>query len=468
MREPANSTPADDSLPALDGEIVSIFVAYDHPLLQLKRTLDWDKIQEVMLHHWRAAGKNVDGGPGRAWPVSLYVPLLVLMAVKALNSRQVEAYISSDVVARVFIDLQDQHLPQVRDHSNIARAQEALGITGWPQLNELIVREAVRLGFGQPEVLSADTTVQEPQIGYPHEAGILHGIAKRCQRALNKLASSGAQVVKAAKECVQQVLKRVKHYHLFAKTKEQKDRVLREMVWQSVDLSYAVEGVIKQVGQTSRRGIQSAVVKLQRMVEVSEQLIPQIAQWVTTGVVAKGKILHAGITAARAIVKEKRGKKVAFGMTWLINRVKGGYVFGEMVEAYADEKKMPLESLKQYREVFGTEATPKMIVYDRGGSSGKTIEKLKKAGVEKIGVQPAGKAEWLVGEQDQQEVKSERGRTEGSIGALKSKRYCFNKGREHSNEGVRAAGQRAMVSMNLTKLMRDVVGKEKKVAKAAA
>lgn len=467
MREPADSTPADDSLPVPTGEIVSIFVAYDHPLLQLKRALDWDQIYQVMTHHWRAAGKNVDGGPGQPWPVLLYVPLLVLMMVKAFNSRQMEEYISYDVVARLFVDLHDQHLPQVRDHSNIARAQNALGTAGWKQVNELVVREAVRLGFGQPEVVSADTTVQEPLIGYPHEAGILRGIAQRCHRALVKLVS-GAQVVETAKERARQVLKGVKHYHLFAKTKEEKDAVLRELVWKSVELSYAMEQVIKQIGKTSRRVAQAAVAKLGRLVEVSEEVIPQIAQWVTTGVVAKGKILHAGITSARAIVKEKSGEKVKFGMKWLINRITGGYVFGEMVEAYADEKKMPLESLEQYREVFGAEATPKMIVYDRGGSNGKTVEKLKKAGVEKVGVQPAGNAEWLVGEPVQQEVKSERGRTEGSIGTLKSKRYGFNQGRERSNEGVKAAGQRALVSMNLTKLMRDVIGKEKKVAKAVA
>ena len=244
--------------------------------------------------------------------------------------------------------------------------------------------------------------------------------------------------------------------------------MLGEIVWQSVDLSYAVEQVLKQVGATRDRVSQAAVAKLRRMVEVSAELIPQIAQWITTGVVAKGKLLHAGITSARAIVKEQAGRKVAFGMKWLINRITGGYVFGEMVEAYADERKMPVESLQQYRAVFGGEAIPEMIVYDRGGSYGPTTQRLQQEGVKKIGIQPAGKAHWLVGEPDQQEVKSERARTEGSIGTLKNKRYSFNQGRERSNESVAGAGQRALVAMNLTKLMRDVISTEQKVGRAAA
>ena len=468
MREPADSTPAQECPPALAGEMVSLFVASDHPLLQLKRALDWDQIQAVMVQHWRAAGKNVDSRPGRAWPVSLYVPLLVLLAVKAMHARQMEEYIATDVVARVFLDLQEHHLPQVRDHASIARAQQALGTEGWQQVNELVVREAVRLGFGQPEVLSSDTTVQEPQIGYPHEAGILRGIAQRSLRALVKLGKCGVQGVATAIAQAQRVIKTVKQYHLFAKTKEDKDGLVKELVWQSVDLIYAVQEVSRQVKETASKVKQAAVEKLKQMEEVSATLLPQIAQWVTTGVVAKGKILHAGITEARAIVRNKAGKKVEFGLKWLINRITGGYVFGEVVAAQADEKKMPIVALKQYRAVFGQHATPLMVIYDRGGSCHPTAEKLRGAGVTKIGIQPAGKAEWLVAEEDQQEVRRERARTEASIGTLKSKRYSFHHRRERSNESLQAAGQRALVSMNLTKLLRDIILTEKKVAQAPA
>ncbi len=47
------------------GEVVSIVVDPNHPLLQLKRALPWGDIREVMVRHWRAVGKNVDGKPGQ-------------------------------------------------------------------------------------------------------------------------------------------------------------------------------------------------------------------------------------------------------------------------------------------------------------------------------------------------------------------------------------------------------------------
>jgi len=461
MRAEGPCTAGGTYLPSSSGQMVTIFVDESHPLLQLKRALDWEKIQQVMVRHWRAAGKNVDGGPGQAWPVALYVPLLVLMAVKALASRQMEDYISENVVARLFLGLEDRLRPQIRDHSNIARAQAALGVAGWEEVNHFVVAEAVRLGLGKPEILSSDTTVQEPQIGYPHEAGILRGIAQRVYRAAVKLKNRGCQQAQAAIEKAKEVFGCVKDYHLFAKTKHAKDQALKKILRHSKQLITSSRQVIKQVGGASTKAAHAAVAKLQQMGEVSGVLIPQIEQWMKTGKVAPHKILHPGITQARSIVKKSAGKKVAFGLKWLINRITGGYIFGKVVDARADERKMPLAALQNYREVFGEQASPEMAVYDRGGSCAQTVEKLQKAGVKKVGIQPAGKAPWSVAEEDQKEVGSQRGKTEGSIGTLKSSKYEFRGGRQRSNESLRAAGQRAMVCMNLVNLMRDIVEKDR-------
>jgi hypothetical protein len=440
---------------------VSIFVAYNHPLLCLKRALDWEKIQAVMVTHWRAAGKNVDGGPGQPWPVALYVPLLVLMSVKALASRQMEEYTRENVVARLFLDYQGQMPPPIRDHSNIARAQAALGVAGWQQVNHLIIAESVRLGFGRPEVLSADTTVQEPEIGYPNEAGILRGIAQRCYRAIWKLHKRGFKQAPLALEKAKAVFQKVKDYHLFAKTKPEKDNALKQIIASSRQLQSQSKQLMKEVARASDQVAGAAVAKLKQMADVTAGLLPQIAYWMKSGKVATQKILHAGIRTARAIVKKTTGKKVQFGLKWLINRIPGGYIFGKVVPARADEKKMPIEALKNYREVFGAKATPEMAIYDRGGSCSETVEKLIKAGVKKVGIQPAGKASWYVAEADQQAVKSQRGKTEGSIGTLKSRKYEFNHGRQRSPATLEAAGQRAMVCMNLNNLLRDIVEKER-------
>src|SRR5262249_9229311 len=209
------------------GQLVSIFVNFDHPLLQLQRALDWQAIHEVRLRHWRQNGKNVDGRRGLPWPVGLYVPLLVLKFIKHFDSRQMEEYRRENVCARLLVGCPQQAHPAIRDHASIARAEAALGAAGLEAVNHLIVREAVRLGFGDARVLSGDTTAQELPIGYPNEPGILRGLAQRCLRALHNLQKKGVRYGKDAAEQAKQLLKEIKEYHLFAKTKEQKDRRLK-------------------------------------------------------------------------------------------------------------------------------------------------------------------------------------------------------------------------------------------------
>ncbi len=456
------------SLAKQSGEVVSIFVDFNHPLLQLKRALPWEKMTEVMVRHWRAMGKNVDGKPGKVWPVDLYVPLLVLMIVKGLHSRDMEAYLAENGVARVFIDKQASPVPQIRDHANIARAYAALGKHGLEELNALIVTEAVRFGFGDPSILSADTTAQELPIGYPNEPGILRGLAQRCGRALVNLQKKGVKDVHEALDKVQTVLRSVKEHHLFAKGKEEKQRILSRLVEETRELLATTDKVVEGIQNTSERVKQSAIKKLRTMSQVGEQLLPQILSWMRTGVVAQGKILHAGITQARAIVRNKTGKKVEFGLRYMINRSGGGYLFGSVVLGSPDESKMPLRSLFEYREIFGDTATPELVIYDRGGYAATTIRKLKKAGVKKVGIQPKGKGKWHVAEEDRQTVKSVRGMTEGSIGTLKTDKYGFNKPKERGWETLQATGQRSFLSLNLNKFMKDVIDSKQPVERATA
>jgi hypothetical protein len=129
------------------------------------------------------------------------------------------------------------------------------------------------------------------------------------------------------------------------------------------------------------------------------------------------------------------------------------------VAARADENTLPQEAVKEYRQVFGAQATPKLVVYDRGASLAVAARSLKRAGVQRVGIPPRGQGEWLVGEQEQKRVKSERGKTAGSIGRLKSRKYSFSHRQERSVETQDAAGQRAIVSANLNTLLRDVVAR---------
>src|SRR2546425_1170495 len=457
MKAQRHSMPVASAVATEKGETVSISVDHNHPLLQRKRALPWEALFEVMTRHGRRAGKNTDGRPGLAWDVTLYVPLVVLMLVKNLNARDMEAYLAENVVARMFIGRTDDPRAQIRDHSNIARAYVALGKAGVDEVNALILHVAKDFGFANPSILSSDTTAQELPIGYPNEPGILRGWAQRCGRALVKVKTRGVVGVDHALDQVQTILRSVKEHHLFAKGKQAKRQVLTRLLTEVGQLVVHTRPLVTRLGQSRDRVTQRATATLVAMHEVAKRLFPQIVQWITTGVVAKGKIVHAGLTQARAIVRNKAGKQVEFGLPYLLSRLGGGYVFGTLIRGVVDESRMPLQALAGYRAIFGAQATPTLVVYDRGGSATATVRALAHEGVKQIGIQPKGHGAWHVAEAVRETVRSERGKTEGIIGTLKSNKYNFNKPKERLWPTLEMAGPRSILSFNLNKLMRDLV-----------
>jgi hypothetical protein len=457
MKEQRHSMPVASAVATENGETVSIYVHYQHPLLRLKHVLPWEALCEVMTRRWAAAGKNVDGRPGLSWDVALYVPLVVLMLVKNLKARDMEASLAENVVARVFIGRQDDISPQIRDHSNIARAYTALGREGVEEVNALMLHVAKDFGFADVGILSSDTTAQELPIGYPNEPGILRGWAQRCGRALEQLKRRGVWGVDTALDQVRTILRSVKEHHLFAKGKGAKQQVLTRLLTEVGQLVVQTRPLVVRLGQRRDRVTHKALTTLQTMHEVAKRLIPQIVQWITTGVVAKGKIIHTGLTQARAIVRHKAGKQVEFGLPYLLSRLGGGYVFGTLIRGVVDESKMPLQALAGYRAIFGAQATPTLLVYDRGGYATATLKALAHEGVKEIGIQPKGQGTWRVAEAVRETVRSERGKTEGIIGTLKTDKYGFNKPKERLWQTLEMAGPRSILSFNLNKLMRDVV-----------
>ena len=205
-----------------------------------------------MTRHWRQAGKNTDGRPGLPWDVALYVPLVVLMLVKHLHAREMEAYVAENVVARVFIGRQDDPSPQIRDHSNIARAYAALGKDGVEEVNALMLHVAKDLGFADVSILSSDTTAQELPIGYPNEPGILRGLAQRCGRALAKLKTRAVVGVEPALDAGADDPQTVKEHHLFAKGKPEKRQVLTRLLTEVGQLIVQTRLLVAAAGDASR------------------------------------------------------------------------------------------------------------------------------------------------------------------------------------------------------------------------
>jgi len=97
-----------------------------------------------------------------------------------------------------------------------------------------------------------------------------------------------------------------------------------------------------------------------------------------------------------------------------------------------------------------------LVVYDRGGYATATLRALTNEGGKQIGIPPTGQGAWHVAEAVRETVRSERGKTEGIIGTLKTDTYGVNKPQERLWQTLEMAGPRSILSYNLNKFMRDL------------
>src|SRR5208337_4563359 len=116
------------------------------------------------------------------------------------------------------------------------------------------------------------------------------------------------------------------------------------------------------------------------------ELLDQIEYWLTTGKVAKGKIVSLWKLIPKAISKSKIGKPVEFGRKWIVNCYRGGYM---LVMAHTNPKisdqHCVVESLSLHSTVF--DKMPKNYGTDRGMWSIENLELCLSAGIEKIAIQ---------------------------------------------------------------------------------
>ncbi|MEO0815635.1 MAG: hypothetical protein AAFY60_22460, partial [Myxococcota bacterium] len=182
--------------------------------------------------------------------------------------------------------------------------------------------------------------------------------------------------------------------------------------------------------------------------------------WLDTGWVAKKKLVNLLMPEVCSIPRGKAGKDVEFGLKWGLTRFGGGFLLGHAgaERGNFNDKKHVEESVTETKELFGD--APQTYAYDRGGYSQKNIQTLSQLGVRRVGIAPPGSAKWEVDDKTRRRVRRERVKVEGSIGALKSSRYGFNRPNVRSTEMMLASGHRSILGYNLNRLLQRVAERE--------
>jgi IS5 family transposase len=317
------------------------------------------------------------------------------------------------------------------------------------------VKWAVEEKLADTRVMVADMTAQEAAIPYPNEVGhmasFLTSVVAASKKAGKALVGFLGQVGGRLKEAK----KKVRAHRLFADTAAKRKKLTTE-------LASLVEGINAKLGRAlveaqaggERLKKQGKVAwsKLQALHGVMAKLLPQIRSWLRTGKVAKDKIINIHIPELYSIVRGKAGKAVEFGLKWGFARLRGGFLLATLSRTKSlTDSVFALKAVDQHIALFGK--PPTSYAYDRGGWSKDNVQMLKTKGVQEVGLAPRGKARWAVIRKVKAKLVNERAQVEGSIGTVKSSRYGFNRPKVRSLEMMGVCGQRAVLGLNLNKLV---------------
>jgi molybdopterin converting factor small subunit len=350
------------------------------------------------------------------------------------------------------------------DFSTIQDFAQLLGEEGVKLINEGVVEQGVALGLADTKIAVADLTAQEAAIPHPNEMGLLGGFVRSLEAAAGKTGEIFKNFLARARGKLRAAKEQVRKYRLFAKnkTKAGKDRMVAQM-------TSIVDAINKQLGKAlaaareqGRKLRGHAVVARGKLAELHEtvgKLLPQIRYWLRTGYVAAGKIINLHIPELYSIVRGKAGKAVEFGLSWGITRLGGGFVLATMARSKADftDSTFAVRAVEDLATLFGK--APRAYAYDRAGHSAKNVERLAELGVRDVGLAPRGRAPWDVEGKVKDRLIKERALVEGSIGTIKCPKYGFNKPAARSATMMGVCGQRAVLGLNLTKLVRGIAKK---------
>src|SRR5712692_599871 len=433
----------------------------NHRLVLLTEQTDWTEL-EARAEEIRMS--KLKSPAGRPPHLRVLLGALMLKATRDMTWREAEDQMRHYAPARYLCALTETDWTP--DFTTLHDFAVLLGEEGVKLINEYVVKWAVDEKLADASVVVADTTAQEAAIPYPNEMGLMAAFMTSVAAASKKAGTVLREFAEKAKKGFQAAKEKVREYRLFAKSKSKaaKNRMVVGMakVVQSVNaqLGEALTAIVKTGSQASKYGL-VARAKLVRLHQTMNKLVPQIRYWLRTSFVAAGKIISLQIPELYSIVRGKVGKKVEFGLTWGITRLRGGFLLARLAMHRRElvDAKFAVKAVEDHIALFGK--PPRAYAYDRAGHSVKNVKRVKELGVRDAALAPRGKTGWAVSESMREKLVKERALVEAGIGAMKSSRYNFHRPRARSMRMMGACGQLALLGFNLNKLARAFAARRK-------
>jgi len=303
---------------------VLIDITDQHPLIRLAHVLPWEVLVDTVLPDLKKTKKGF-WWLGRKLKVRIHLGVYLLQQLFNKTDRQIEYDIKDNAAYQLFCGVGIVEKWHVPDHTKIEEFRSRLSEEPQKSLANLMVKQAVVLGFADPSHIDIDSTVQEANMHYPADSCLL----KKLGALSNKVAHFLNKTLDVCLDTPLVVdMKKIssisREYFFLPKnaTKEIKNNKMMTLLNVIVEETSAV---IHRCKDLSTDFIAKVPWGIKRSIEqintLAEQYIEDVRYFLTEKLVAPAKALSFHLKEVACFTKGKLGKKYQFGRCFQLGRI---------------------------------------------------------------------------------------------------------------------------------------------------
>ena len=331
----------------LAGEIL-ISISDAHPLIQLANTVCWDELASVVLPDLKASTIKGRWWMGRPLRLRIHLGAYLLQQIFNKTDRQTEYDIKDNAVYQLFCGRKNVKKWHYPDHTKIEEFRSRLSPSTQQRLGNMIANHAVALGFADASHIDIDSTIQEANMSYPNDSGLLCKLGRMAKRVAQYMNDKLADFsIKPMEVNVKGIKCRARRYFFLKKnaSKEQKNEYLGDLVNYTANEVRLVLSNARCMGEYFINEMPWNIQNIVRQfIEKAGKYLEDVKKFIQTHEMVPDKILSFHLNEACCFTKNKAGKKYQFGRVFQLARVKGNFLFSGKCETpnQSDKKSVAL------------------------------------------------------------------------------------------------------------------------------
>jgi len=300
------------------------------------------------------------------------------------------------------------HIPhdgEVPDDKTLIKLTKRFGEKAVKDAHDAVVRQAVEAKILRGRKMRVDTTVNESNIHYPTDTGLLADgvrVITRTVRKIKEVVKFKTRFRNRTRSVKRRILRMVKFlrkrsrrgYENLRKSKEELQKIARLVLAQALAVFNEIRGrdVELRKESTAKMDILKLAglqVELKHWLKLFRILIEQNRTVLGGNTHIPNRLVSIFDTGARPIQKGKLFPRTEFGRKILVQEAEKGIVTDYQIhEGNPNDQSLLDSALNKHEEIFGSK--PKELAADRGFYSPGQDEKLHACGVEHVSIPVRG------------------------------------------------------------------------------